>query len=56
MLDCSRDDGSGSGLGLRAGQAGQAGVMPPPGSPLLLELSAEGVQIYTCEAKNSAVA
>jgi hypothetical protein len=29
-------------------------VAPPPGSPLLLELSADGVQIYTCEAKNNA--
>lgn len=29
-------------------------VAPPPGSPLLLELSADGVQIYSCEAKNNA--
>jgi FtsP/CotA-like multicopper oxidase with cupredoxin domain len=33
-------------------QAYQALVAPPPGASLLLELSGEGVQIYTCEEKN----
>jgi hypothetical protein len=33
--------------------AEQTGVAPPQGSALLLEASADGVQIYTCEAKGS---
>ncbi len=33
-------------------QAHQALVAPPPGASLLLELSGDGVQIYTCEEKN----
>jgi Protein of unknown function (DUF3455) len=33
--------------------ADQSGVAPPPGSTLLLEVVADGVQIYTCEAKGS---
>jgi hypothetical protein len=37
-------------------RADQGAVTPPPGSPLLLEVSAEGVQIYTCEAKGDAFA
>jgi hypothetical protein len=32
----------------------QTPVAPPPGSPLLLTLAADGVQIYTCDAKNNA--
>jgi hypothetical protein len=32
--------------------ADQAGVAPPQGSALLLEAAADGVQIYTCEAKS----
>jgi hypothetical protein len=35
---------------------GQAGMTPPQGASRLLELSADGVQIYTCEAKNNAFA
>ena len=33
-------------------QAYQALVAPAPGASLLLELSGEGLQIYTCEEKN----
>ncbi len=33
--------------------ADQTGVAPPQGSALLLEASAEGVQIYICEAKGN---
>jgi hypothetical protein len=33
--------------------AGQTGVAPPQGSALLLEATADGVQIYTCEAKGN---
>jgi hypothetical protein len=33
--------------------ADQAGVAPPQGSALLLEAAADGVQIYTCEAKGN---
>ena len=39
------------GMGAIAVNADQTGVAPPPGSPLLLEVAADGVQIYTCEAK-----
>jgi hypothetical protein len=31
-------------------------VPPPKGAPLLLELEADGVQIYACEAKDQGVA
>ena len=37
--------------GFTAG-ADQADVAPPEGSALLLELGADGVQIYTCDAKD----
>jgi hypothetical protein len=37
-------------LGLNADQSG---VTPPQGSALLFEVVADGVQIYTCEAKGS---
>jgi hypothetical protein len=33
--------------------ADQTGVTPPQGSTLLLEAPADGVQIYTCEAKGN---
>jgi hypothetical protein len=33
--------------------ADQTGVAPPEGSALLLEVLADGVQIYTCEAKGN---
>src|SRR5690242_9951119 len=39
------------GTGAFAAGADETAVAPPPGSALLLELLAEGVQIYTCEAK-----
>jgi len=39
------------GAGAFAVAADEGAVTPPPGSPLLLELVAHGVQIYTCEAK-----
>ena len=29
-------------------------VPPPQGAPLLLEVAADGVQVYTCEAKDQA--
>jgi uncharacterized protein DUF3455 len=41
------------GMGAFAVNADQAGVAPPQGSVLLLEVMADGVQIYTCEAKGS---
>ena len=34
-----------------AAGADQAAVMPPEGSAPVLELDADGVQIYTCDAK-----
>jgi Protein of unknown function (DUF3455) len=36
-----------------AANADQTGVAPPQGSAPLLEVVADGVQIYTCEAKGS---
>jgi len=39
------------GAGAFAATADEDAVMPPPGSALLLELVAHGVQIYACEAK-----
>ena len=39
------------GTGLFAARADQSAVAPPPGSAQVLELVADGVQIYTCEAK-----
>lgn len=41
------------GLGSFAANADQTSVAPPQGSTLLLEAVADGVQIYTCEAKGS---
>lgn len=41
------------GIGAIAINADEAGVAPPQGSALLLEAAADGVQIYTCEAKGS---
>jgi hypothetical protein len=41
------------GAGAVAVNADQTGVVPPPGSALLLEASADGVQIYICEPKGS---
>jgi len=41
------------GTGVFAVAADQAAVTPPQTSALLLELFADGVQIYTCEAKES---
>jgi hypothetical protein len=35
-----------------AGAEEGAVVAPPEGSPLVLELAADGVQIYVCEAKD----
>ena len=43
------------GMGALAVNADQAGVAPPQGSALLLEVTADGVQIYTCEAKGNLV-
>jgi hypothetical protein len=40
-------------MGAFAVNADQAGVPPPQGSVLLLEAAADGVQIYTCEAKGN---
>ncbi len=42
-------------IGVRAFavNADQTGVAPPQGSALLLEAPADGVQIYTCEAKGN---
>ena len=39
------------GTGGIAANADQAAIAPPKGSAPLLELTADGVQIYTCEAK-----
>lgn len=41
------------GVAAIAVNADEAGVAPPQGSALLLEASADGVQIYTCEAKGN---
>ena len=47
------------GVGILIGMSGflvnadQTGVAPPQGSAPLLEVVADGVQIYTCEAKGS---
>jgi Protein of unknown function (DUF3455) len=41
------------GISAIAVNADQTGVAPPQGSALLLEVSADGVQVYTCEAKGS---
>ena len=40
-------------MGAFAVSADQTGVAPPRGSAPLLEVVADGVQIYTCEAKGS---
>ena len=42
--------------GAFAADAGQVTVAPPEGSVLLLEVVADGVQIYTCEAKDGGFA
>jgi hypothetical protein len=39
------------GSGIFVARAEQAAVMPPEGSAPVLELDADGVQIYTCDAK-----
>ena len=41
------------GMGALAVNADQTGMAPPQGSALLLEVAADGVQIYTCEAKGN---
>jgi hypothetical protein len=41
------------GMGAFAVNADQTGVAPPQGSALLLEVLADGVQVYTCEAKGN---
>jgi Protein of unknown function (DUF3455) len=41
------------GMGTIAVYADQTAVAPPKGSALLLEVGADGVQIYTCESKAS---
>ena len=41
------------GMDAFAVNADQTGVAPPQGSALLLEAPADGVQIYTCEAKGN---
>jgi hypothetical protein len=41
------------GMGAFAVNADEAGVAPPQGSALLFEVVADGVQIYTCEAKGN---
>ena len=41
------------GIGTFAVHADQAAVTPPQGSALLLAVMADGVQIYSCEAKGS---
>lgn len=41
------------GMGAFAVNADQTAVAPPQGSALLLEAPADGVQIYTCEAKGN---
>ena len=40
-------------MGAFTGNAEQTGVAPPQGSAPLLEVVADGVQIYTCEAKGN---
>ena len=40
------------GTGVFTARADQAAVAPPAGSAPVLELVADGVQIYTCDAKN----
>ena|SRR5712691_9365783 len=40
------------GAGTSAVNADQTAVTPPQGSTLLLEVVADGVQVYTCEAKD----
>jgi hypothetical protein len=42
--------------GAFAADADQVAVVPPEGSVLLLEVVADGVQIYTCEAKGGGFA
>ena len=42
-----------AGIGAFAVNADQTGVAPPQGAALLLEAAADGVQIYTCEAKGN---
>ena len=42
--------------GAFAADADQVAVVPPEGSVLLLEVVADGVQIYTCEAKDGGFA
>ena len=42
-----------TGMGAFAVNADQTGVAPPQGSALLLEVLADGVQVYTCEAKGN---
>jgi hypothetical protein len=41
------------GIGASVAAADEAAVAPPPGSGLLLEVLADGVQIYACEQKES---
>jgi hypothetical protein len=41
------------GVGSFAVHADQAAVMPPQGSALLLEVAADGAQIYACEPKGN---
>ena len=41
------------GMGVFAVNADQSEVAPPQGAALLLEVSADGVQIYTCEDKGA---
>jgi Protein of unknown function (DUF3455) len=40
-----------TGTGAFVAKADQAAVAPPQGTTLLLEVGADGVQIYTCESK-----
>ena len=42
-----------TGMNALAVNADQTGVAPPQGSTLVLEVTADGVQIYACEAKGS---
>ena len=44
------------GTGLFAARADQSAVAPPTGSASVLELAADGVKIYTCEAKEGGFA
>jgi Protein of unknown function (DUF3455) len=41
------------GIGALIAKADQTAVAPPPGSTLMLEVAADGVQIYACENKAS---